>query len=139
MRSKQEVHKSKSVKEIGTNINYSGERSPYWDFLRKKRFKSENGEITEHVLANPDVLADDENLYGQPLSEDDELRLRVIRETIEQLSPQQKKAVELCGMDGLTLKEAAEQMGVKLATVQVLLKRAGLKIKKNYDREKLLS
>lgn len=139
MKEKLEVKKSKSVKERLTKKNYSGEASPYWDFLAQTRHKNESGELTEHVLANPDVLSEEESLYNRPLGDDDELRLRVVKEAITKLSSQQQRALQLCGFEGLTLREAAVEMGVSLATVQVLLRRAKKMIQRMYDREKLVS
>lgn len=136
MNKKQEPNKHKSIKEINTTKKYNGESSPYWDFIARKGSHGEDGELVEHTLANPDNLSSDNNLYDRAMSEEGELRLRIIKETMDSLSPQQQKVLRLCGFEGLTMKAAANQLGIKLATVQVLLQRAREKIKQKYDREK---
>ena len=51
-------------------------------------------------------------------------RGRIIREALEQLSPQQKAAFMLCRYEGRTIKEAAETLGIAEGTVKIHLHRA---------------
>lgn len=136
MKIKHEPRKRKPIREIETRKNFSGEQSPYWDFIANHQRQTDEGNPIEDTLANPDMLSEDEGLHNRPLSEEGELRLRVINETIKDLSPQQQKVIELCGFNGMSLNEAAVQLGVKKATVQALLARAKQKIMRSYDREK---
>lgn len=138
MKIKREPSKRKPIREVKVNRNYSGEASAYWDFLGAVQHPNEEGMPAEDVLANPDVLSDENTLFGRELTEEGELRLEAIREAWASLSPQQKKAVELCGLNGCTAKVAAEQLGIKETTVKDCLKRAREKIKRTYNRLKML-
>lgn len=131
---KKKFRQKKSLREIETKKNYNGEASPYWEFMEKKAQKHQTyeGSPTEDSLANPDVLSEDDHLYHRPLSEDGEFKFNFIREMMKELSPQQQTVLQLCGFDGLTLKEAAKEMGLKIPTVQVFLDRARELIQKRY-------
>lgn len=138
MKTKREPAKRKPIREIQISRSYSGEASPYWSFLGAVQHPNAEGMPTEDILANPDVLSDEEGLFTRELSEEGELRLQAIKDAFGSLSPQQKKAVELCGVNGLTTLAASLRMGVKETTVKDCLKRAREKIQRTYDRLKML-
>lgn len=132
---KKKFRQKKSLREIETKKNYSGEASPYWEFMEKRAQASQvdEGSPIEDSIANPDVLSEDDHLYHRPLSEDGEFKFNLIREVMKELSPQQQIVLQLCGFDGLTLKEAAKEMGLKIPTVQVFLDRAREQIQRRYN------
>lgn len=131
-------YKSKSIKSKNTDKHYSGEESPYWNFMEAiKRKNSGHGQDGNHVpedpLANPDNLAETDSLYHRPLTEIGQLQLAAIKDVMRELSPQQKQVLQLCGFEGQTLQSAAATLGIKLATVQTFLERARRKIKVRYQ------
>ena len=135
---KRKFRQKKSLREIESRINYSGERSPYWDFLSShQRFDAE-GQMQEDSIANPDVLSEEDTLFKNDsrMKEEKDLKLRVIQEVIPTLSPQQKLVLQLCGFNGATLKEAAKELKIKIPTVQVFLNRIREKILKRYTELK---
>jgi len=128
----------KRIHEIETKDLYRGERSPYWDFVKEHQKSDADGNILESPFANPDVLSEDDHMYHRPLSEEGELQFQIIRDTLAELSPQQQRVLQLCGFDGCTLKEAAKELNISIATVQTLLARAKEKIIRNYRRSKTI-
>ncbi len=135
MKIKREPNKRKPIREVDGRKDYSGEASPYWDFINNHQRLTDEGNPVEDTLANPDVLSEDESLYTRPISEDGERQLEAIRET--ELSPQQQKVVHLCGELGYTLEMAARVLNIEVRTVRTLLKRAVTKIRLTYARNRL--
>ena len=127
----------KRIKEIETKDMYSGERSPYWDWIGSHQRPDEEGQVREDPFANPDVLSEDDHMYHKPLSPENELKFQVIRQAMAVLSPQQRQVLQLCGVEGMTLKEAASTLGIGLTSVQEHLEQAKAKIIRIYQREKL--
>ena len=82
------------------------------------------GEEQEHSLS--DLLAD-----SRPSPEDDcrdaELRGHIV-EAVAQLSPSLQRTYWLCGLNGLSLKEAAHTLGVAEGTVKAQMSRARAKL-----------
>jgi RNA polymerase sigma-70 factor, ECF subfamily len=82
------------------------------------------GEDQEHSLS--EILAD-----SRPSPEDDcrsaELG-RHIAEAVARLSPSLQRTYRLCGMNGLSLKEAAHTLGVTEGTVKAQMSRARAKL-----------
>jgi len=82
------------------------------------------GEEQEHSLS--DLLAD-----SRPSPEDDcrdaELRGQIV-EAVAQLSPSLQRTYRLCGLNGLSLKEAAHALGVAEGTVKAQMSRARVKL-----------
>ena len=133
---KQKFRQKISLREINTNVNYSGERSPYWDFMLRQVHAEEDHEIKENVYANPDVLSEDEHLYHRPLSEEGEIKFQLIRTMIEELTPQQQKVLQLCGFEGLTQKQAAKELGITQPTVNEILQTIQRRIRIRYEEIK---
>lgn len=135
---KKQYRQKKSLREIETKKKYNGEASPYWDFMNKVSNKRTNGDglPEEDSIANPDVLSEDDHIYHRPLTEEGELQFQAVRETVSELSPQQQRVLQLCGFDGLTMREAAKELGISIPTVQDYLQTAREKIKAKYFRMK---
>jgi RNA polymerase sigma-70 factor, ECF subfamily len=82
------------------------------------------GEEQEHSLS--ELLAD-----SSPSPEDDcrnaELREHIV-EAVAQLTPSLQRTYQLCGLNGLSLKEAAHRLGVAEGTVKAQMSRARAKL-----------
>lgn len=136
MKAKWEPNKRKPIREFKTKKNYSGEASPYWDFMLSHQPSYHDGDPKEDLLANPDSLSDEETLYNRPLSDDGDLRIEAVQQTLPKLSPQQRRLVELCGVEGYAVKIAAEMMGISNSTAHTLLDRARKTIRRKYNNLK---
>lgn len=134
MKEKLRIQKSQSIREIPTKINYSGERSPHWDFVNKMNYTNDDGTITEHVRANPDSLSEEDSLYYRPLSEEGRAQYELVEEIMMTLPRQQRRVMELCGFNGMTFEAAAKEMGLSIWTVVGYFKRAKAKIQRAYRR-----
>lgn len=123
---KKQRGRKKSIKEIETKKNYSGEASPYWEDVmrRAQRDAGDGTHIAEDPIANPDVLSEDDHMYHRPLDPEGEFKFKVIREIVPTLSPQQQRLLHMCGMEGQTVKDAAKKLGITPSTAQVFLQRA---------------
>jgi RNA polymerase sigma-70 factor (ECF subfamily) len=92
------------------------------------------GEEQEHPLS--ELLAD-----SRPSPEDHcrnaELRGHIV-EAVAQLSPSLQKTYQLCGLNGLSLKEAAHKLGVAEGTVKAQMSRARAKLTRLLRRALLL-
>ncbi len=126
----------KGIREIETKTNYSGERSPYWEFLSNHQRFDADGQLQEDAIANPDTLSEDDHIYHQPLNDEGEFKFKAVREIISTLSPQQQRLLNLCGMEGQSIKDAAKELGIKPSTAQVFLQRAREKIIRHYQKRK---
>lgn len=134
---KWEVQKRKPIRDVPTDKDFSGEASPYWDFMAEHQDAlANNGKVQEDPLANPDVFSEEHSLYNRPISEEGEVRLQAIHETMPELSASQRKVLHLCADLGYTMERAAEEMRVTVATVQTLLTRARRKVMRRYDKLK---
>lgn len=127
-------YKSKSIKSVDVGQSFNSEESPYWQFLDRCSKDGNDGKIIEDPLANPDIFAEDDSVFNRPLSDLGQLQVDVIHEIMPTLSPQQRRVLELCGFDGRTLEVAAQTLGIKVATVQVLLQRARAKIVRRFEQ-----
>jgi RNA polymerase sigma-70 factor, ECF subfamily len=92
------------------------------------------GEEKEHPLS--ELLAD-----SRPSPEDHcrnaELRGHIV-EAVAQLSPSLQRTYQLCGLNGLSLKEAAHTLGVAEGTVKAQMSRARAKLTRLLRRALLL-
>lgn len=140
MKRKYEPQKRKPISEKVTKKNYSGEKSPYWDFVNNRTSKLNHTpsdsqvRVIEDALANPDILSDDFAMYRRSLTECGELQLEAIETVLPTLTEQQQKAIELCGKNGHTEEMAATILGIKRRTLRTILARVRVKIKREYDR-----
>jgi len=126
----------KSIREIQTNINYSGERSPYWDFLSSHQHLDADGQMQEDSVANPDMLSENDCTFKKSFDEEKEFRIQIVKEIIPMLSTQQQKLLNLCGVEGLSLKDAAKKLNITSSTAQVFLQRARGKILRYYTNKR---
>jgi RNA polymerase sigma factor (sigma-70 family) len=134
---KREPQKRKPIKEVDAKKNYSGEASPYWDFIADSQDQSsKENKINEDPLANPDVYSEEETLYARPLSADGEIRLQAIQETLADLTERQREILHLCGNLGLTEEAAAERLKITRDNVHMQLVRARAKVQQRYDKLK---
>ena len=57
-----------------------------------------------------------------------------VQDSLESLSPRERQTIELVALQGLTLREAAEIMGVTLGSASSYLKRAKASMKKELEK-----
>jgi hypothetical protein len=60
--------------------DYSGERSPYWDWVRVNSFRDDSGDYIEFPEANPDVLSDDSSYWNVNEEENIENRQEFLKQ-----------------------------------------------------------
>lgn len=136
MKQKKQLKKRKPITEIDARKDYSGEASPYWDHLENNQRITEEGNPEEDAIANPDVLSEDDTLYARPISEEGQIRLQAIHETLPHFSAQQKSILHLCADLGWTEGRAADSLGITRSAVHSQMIRMREKIKRQYDRLK---
>jgi hypothetical protein len=136
----------KRIHEVDATKNYSGEASPYWDHLFATQDTTGEGmHVREDALANPDVLSEDDALTNRPLTPDGELRMQAVHETVAELTDHQRKILGLL-FDGVwsdeegqrvyTEQAIAEAVGSTRVTIQVLIRRIKIKIRRRYEKLK---
>lgn len=129
----------KRIQEVQTKDKYKGEASPYWNYVRAHSRGSQAPndsriEFIEDRYANPDLLAEEDNIFHHELSPAAQLRLDAIKEGLPQLTAKQRKVVYLCGVKDYSLAETAKIVGISRGGVQSVLNHARRKIKKIYSR-----
>jgi DNA-directed RNA polymerase specialized sigma24 family protein len=113
------IVKTQKLKEIESHIQFSGEQSPYWDWVRDNHTDSENKH--EHYQANPDGLAEDRAFFANSeLTEAQEIMGRAI----SQLEGRPKEAYLLTMREGKSFAEAAAILKVSKAAIQIYRQRA---------------
>lgn len=137
MKKSYEPKKRKPIDEITTKKKYSGEASPYWDFIKGRQRQSE-GNPVEESIANPDVLAETDSLYNRPLTEVGNIQLEAIQEALPKLSQRQQDVLKLRGFEGYTEEETAMHLEISRLAVRNHLQRARNTINKIYRRKLLL-
>lgn len=116
------IVKHQKTRVIQTDKNYSGERSPYWDYAHEHSenspgvHASDHQEFLEPVQANPDSLPESASIFPQ------ESGLSV-GDISKQLSGQQRKVFELYVQEGKSEKEIAVLLGISYNTVRTYLAR----------------
>ncbi|MDP4261736.1 MAG: sigma-70 family RNA polymerase sigma factor [Bacteroidota bacterium] len=112
---------SNSITESFAGYVYKAAQNLVHDFFRKvqrdrllmERFRALTGEYYEHI---------EETFDHQQLSV-------VLKNAIDQLSPQQKKVYELVKIEGCTYRKAAEIMGISAFTIKEYLVSANKSIR----------
>ncbi len=132
---KEIAQKDKRIREMNTKKTYSGESSPYWEYVGGRQAPTDDGRLNDTVLANPDVLDSERSLYSRPLTEVGTLQLEAVIETMPKLSKQERRVIELC--NSYTLEDMSKIMEIKVRSVRELLERAKGKIQKTYNRKLL--
>jgi RNA polymerase sigma-70 factor, ECF subfamily len=92
------------------------------DVIRRSRPQVDLGSIPE--LAAPAVERE---------RMDDEAASRLLLETLETLSPKERRAVELCDVEGKDREEAAAILGVRRETLRVLLHRGRRRLRETLE------
>lgn len=116
--------KQKDYDTKETNVSYSGEKSPYWDWVDRYAPRSNDGERVELPNANPDVLSDDSSFWNLDEEENAENRkafLQKFAKLFNRLTRRQREimfALEL----HKTQKKAAEVLGISQKVVSTTLK-----------------
>lgn len=124
----------KSLRETESRRQYSGEASPYWEFMQNHAPTSADGQPEENIFANPDLLGEDEHIYHRPLTQRGEFQFQVIRDALKDLSPQQQRVLQLHGFEGWTMKAVADELGISVSTVAVFLNRARKALHQAYQK-----
>lgn len=126
MKSKKRGIENQDDKEINCKP-FIGERSPYWDYVRRFNRMNADGGLREAAQANPDILPDTE---PQTTPEIDTKAL--MREAIQRakLSKNEKNVLKYLGLQGFTEEKTAETLGISRRQVRVHFSRAQKKIEK---------
>lgn len=109
---------AKPLNQIVQSINREG--YDYEAFM-KNAPKDEEGEEIECAQANPDVLPEGTSYFGDPAPTRAQL---LMGEAVEHLQGRQKEVYLLCMRRGLSIAEAAEELGIKKGTAQTYRERA---------------
>lgn len=128
--------KRKPIRDLHFKKNFSGEQSPYWQYMASVTAKRAEGtnDVLEDPLANPDVLSEEDSLYNRPLTEVGELQKQAVEETINKLSARERMVFDLCADQGMTEQATAEQMGITRRAVQTFLTRIRMKMKRRFEQ-----
>lgn len=106
------------------STDYSGERSPYWDWTQQHRPKEEDGKYQELPSANPDVLSDESPYWNTDEEENLENRKRLLAQfaaSFNRLTRRQREV--MFALDKYTTQEkAAEFLGIRQEVVSKTLK-----------------
>ncbi len=113
------------LKDVQANANYSGERSPHWDWTGKQSNLSQDGQANEHIRANADSLSDEHDDY----QERREKYGKLIVEVYATLSPQERQVFKLL-QSSLGEKGIGEELGITRSSIQTIRKRIIKKFKK---------
>jgi RNA polymerase sigma factor (sigma-70 family) len=133
---KKQKHQKKSIREIEVRKNYSGESSPYRDYMSAGHSYMNEGDVEENAIANPDMLSEDDNIFHRPLSELGQFQLEIIQAAVKKLSVQQQKVLYLCGQIGLTQAQAAKELHISQASVNETLQRVRRIIQRQFEEAK---
>lgn len=133
----------KRIHEIDAEKNYSGEASPYWDFMAQHHdIHDKVVDGNEDPIANPDVLSEEKALYNRPLSERGQLMLQAVQEAMIDLTVQQQAIVRLMhegvwsekeGQLVYTEQAVAQALGIARQTVNTILTRVKTKVRRKYE------
>jgi RNA polymerase sigma-70 factor, ECF subfamily len=100
-------------------------RSRAIDSLRRR--KARRAELEDNV---DEVVNLSDSRFCPELASLEVGRSRIVREAIDQLSPDQREAIELAYFSGLTHTEAAVQLGLPLGTVKTRIRSGMLQLRK---------
>lgn len=114
------------IKEIDTKP-FTGNKSPYWNWVHSMGLTGSEGEIREFAEANPDILADTEP-QKTPDVDTRALMLEALKRA--KLSKQEQNVLSCVGMQGLTEEQAAKHLGISRRNLRKCLLRAKAKCEK---------
>lgn len=116
--------KNKSrIKDKETKDIYSGEASPYREWLDDKGDYNQDHEALEPKEANPDILGESEGLYYLRTDLNEE-QMEQFKKALPLLSDKQKLVLQMVGYEGKTLENTAAILGISKGNVADLLNRA---------------
>lgn len=129
MSCKSRIVKWQKVREVKTGKSFSGEQSAYWNWANKHSKTNESGILLESREANPDCVADEEEVI-----EKDTINRRAMRLAIKtaKLSLRQRAVIEMLGIRGHSEEKTAKLLGINRSTVRVLFRRAQKKLEAAY-------
>jgi DNA-directed RNA polymerase specialized sigma24 family protein len=131
-----EVRQTQRLRVIETKCKYSGERSPYWDFLNAKQNTTDDGILQEQPRNNPDVLDERESVFFSSLGALQEHQLEIVQEVTQELSEVQRKVLYFYGQLGWTEQETADELGITQQAVHDVLQRIRRRIQTRYNEIK---
>lgn len=96
--------------------------------------------ITLNALRNPSKLIQNEDLsvYSDKESNEPELDVLELNGSLKKLEPHHQKALELVYFNGLTHREAHQEMDVPLGTFKSYIRQALKKLRETYQKELFL-
>ena len=127
-----EGQKEKDARPCGQN----SEGSPYWDWMEKHGQRTEDGDIIESPLANPDVLANDEVVPSNTPSQAD-IDYVTVREGIDSVLTEKERHIMVLVIDGFSQDKIAHNLGIKQQSVSQHIRIARKKLDK-YLRENIV-
>lgn len=130
---KKQKYQKKSIREIQVKKDYSGEASPYRDYMNSGHSYLNDGDVEENAIANPDMLSEDANVFHRPLSGLGQFQLEVVQAVVKSLSPQQQRVLYLCGQMGMKQTLVAKELGISQASVNEMLQRIRKIIKRQFE------
>lgn len=107
-----------------TRTEYSGERSPYWDWIEQHVPNNQEGEYEEPLEANADVTGYEEN------TEKRREHRRLITQGFASLSKRERQVFRGL-MEGLTEEEIARELDVS----QQMISKCRKKIRKKFEEQ----
>jgi DNA-binding CsgD family transcriptional regulator len=134
IKKKQRIVKWQRVRDTVTRKKYSGEGSPYWDFVNQRQAHQEADHLTESDLANPDMLpeierdADEEHAAKLRAR----LRLTVLREVMLEATPRQQEIIAC--LREHTEEEAAQKLGIARWTVRTTMESIAVRVVDLYNK-----
>lgn len=107
-----------------------GEASPYADYLARKGSFNQESDATEPSFANPDQLDSADALWEPSrLSHKQDAQWAALKPHLKGLTLLQQRVVQLVGLEGRSLENAAAQLGITKSSVQTVLERLRKKFK----------
>lgn len=118
--------KSKSTTKVVIKRNkYSGEVSPYRDWLDEKGDYNQEHEAEEPIEANPDRLTENDSLYTHEVFLDPE-QVQAVERAWPYLTKKQQQVLEMVGLEGKTLENAGAILGITKQGVFKILNKTRL-------------
>lgn len=123
MAAKSRIVKWQKTREIITKKKYNGESSPYNEWV-DKHSKKDEGESLEFPEANPDVLAEPDEIK-------ENLTLKILKRDWREIKfSKREQEVLVLLVEGLTQDATAKRLGIKRTSVQKMIERIQ---KKSYN------
>lgn len=121
------LSKKKSIHE--KFMKPCGEASPYWNWVQRKGFYNEEGELLESAEANPDILSEEQHLYA-PRKVDGN-KAGALAAAWDSFSDKEKRVAELLS-NGKSIEDVARVMLISRESVKTYVLRIKRKVQKIY-------